>query len=86
MSQARKIPMRKCIGCQEMKSKKEMLRVIRTPEEELVIDTTGRKNGRGAYLCKQSACFEKACKIENKNKVNGGSGVLYTLAAVVNID
>ena len=62
MSQARKIPMRKCIGCQEMKSKKEMLRVIRTPEEELVIDTTGRKNGRGAYLCKQSACFEKACK------------------------
>ena len=62
MSQARKIPMRKCIGCQEMKSKKEMLRVIRTPEEELVIDTTGRKNGRGAYLCRQSACFEKACK------------------------
>ena len=73
MSQARKIPMRKCIGCQEMKSKKEMLRVIRTPEEELVIDTTGRKNGRGAYLCRQSACFEMACKnkgLERSLKMN----------------
>ena len=73
MSQARKIPMRKCIGCQEMKSKKEMLRVIRTPEEELVIDTTGRKNGRGAYLCRRSACFEKACKnkgLERSLKMN----------------
>lgn len=62
MGQTRKIPMRKCIGCQEMKSKKEMLRVIRTPEDELVIDTTGRKNGRGAYLCFSAECFEKAVK------------------------
>ena len=62
MSKTRKIPMRKCIGCQEMKSKKEMLRVIRTPEDELVIDTTGRKNGRGAYLCFSEICFEKARK------------------------
>lgn len=62
MSQSRKVPMRKCIGCQEMKSKKEMLRVIRTPEEELVIDTTGRKNGRGAYLCHSTACFDLARK------------------------
>lgn len=62
MGQARKLPMRKCIGCQEMKNKKEMLRIIRTPEEELVIDTTGKKNGRGAYLCFSQACFEKAVK------------------------
>ena len=62
MSQTRKIPMRKCIGCQEMKSKKEMMRVIRTPEDELVLDTTGRKNGRGAYLCFSKECFEKAVK------------------------
>lgn len=62
MGQTRKIPLRKCVGCQEMKNKKEMLRVIRTPEEELVIDTTGRKNGRGAYLCRCAGCFEKAQK------------------------
>ena len=62
MSQPRKIPMRKCIGCQEMKNKKEMIRVIRTPEEELGIDTTGRKNGRGAYLCFSAECFAKARK------------------------
>ena len=43
--------MRKCVGCQEMKSKKEMIRVIRTSEGEFLLDATGRKNGRGAYLC-----------------------------------
>ena len=43
--------MRQCIGCQEMKSKKEMIRVIKTPEDEICIDATGRKNGRGAYIC-----------------------------------
>ena len=42
--------MRQCVGCQEMKSKKEMLRVIKTAEDEIILDTTGRKNGRGAYL------------------------------------
>lgn len=62
MAQIRKIPMRKCVGCQEMKSKKEMMRVIRTPEDELVIDTTSRQNGRGAYLCFSKECFEKAVK------------------------
>ena len=54
--------MRQCTGCREMKSKKEMMRVIRTPEDELVLDTTGRKNGRGAYLCFSKECFEKAVK------------------------
>lgn len=62
MSQARKIPMRKCIGCQEMKSKKEMMRILRTTENEIVLDTTGRKNGRGAYLCKNPECLRKAIK------------------------
>ena len=62
MSTARKVPMRKCIGCQEMKNKKEMLRVLKTPEEEIVLDMTGRKNGRGAYLCFNRECLEKAIK------------------------
>ncbi len=58
----KKIPMRQCIGCQEMKSKKEMIRVIRTPEGEVCIDTTGRKNGRGAYICADAECLRKAVK------------------------
>ena len=62
MGQTKKIPMRKCIGCQEMKNKKEMMRVLRTPEDTIVLDTTGRKKGRGAYLCFSGECFEKAGK------------------------
>ena len=58
----KKIPMRQCIGCGEMKPKKEMLRVIKTAEEEIILDTTGRKNGRGAYLCPNSECLKKAIK------------------------
>ncbi len=56
----RKIPMRQCTGCGEMKSKKDLIRVIKTPEDEIVIDATGKKNGRGAYLCCSLECFEKA--------------------------
>ena len=54
--------MRKCVGCQEMKGKKEMIRVIRTEEGEFLLDVTGKKNGRGAYVCKARACLEKAVK------------------------
>ncbi len=54
--------MRQCVGCQEMKSKKEMLRVLKTVGDEVVLDTTGRKNGRGAYLCFSSECLKKARK------------------------
>ena len=58
----KKIPLRQCIGCGEMKSKKEMIRVLKTTEEEIVIDATGRKNGRGAYICPSMECFKKAVK------------------------
>ena len=51
MSNNKKIPMRKCVGCQEMKSKKEMMRVLKTSEDTFELDATGKKNGRGAYLC-----------------------------------
>ncbi len=62
MSAVKKTPMRKCIGCGEMKSKREMLRVLRTTENEIALDATGRKNGRGAYLCRSQECFQKAEK------------------------
>ena len=59
---AKKIPLRQCVGCGEMKGKKEMLRVLKTPEDEICLDKTGRKNGRGAYICLNQACLEKAKK------------------------
>lgn len=59
---AKKIPVRQCVGCGEMKSKKEMMRVLKTPEDEIVLDVTGKKNGRGAYLCKQRECLLQARK------------------------
>lgn len=58
----KKIPLRQCIGCGEMKSKKEMIRVIKTAEDQILLDATGRKNGRGAYLCPSMECFKKAVK------------------------
>ncbi len=56
----KKTPMRQCVGCGEMKGKKELIRIIKTPEEEIIMDSTGKKNGRGAYLCKSIECFKKA--------------------------
>lgn len=58
----KKIPLRKCVGCEEMKNKKEMMRVLKTEDGDFIIDTTGKKNGRGAYLCFSKECFEKAVK------------------------
>lgn len=58
----KKIPMRQCLGCREMKNKKEMLRVIRTPEGDVCLDATGRKNGRGAYICPSMECLKAAMK------------------------
>ena len=58
----KKIPLRQCIGCGEMKNKREMIRILKTAEGEIVLDATGRKNGRGAYLCPYMDCFLKAKK------------------------
>lgn len=60
MTTVKKIPMRKCTGCGEMKTKKEMLRVLKTAEGEILLDRTGKKNGRGAYLCQNEECLTKA--------------------------
>ena len=57
---AKKIPMRQCVGCGKMKSKKEMMRVLKSTEGSIVLDMTGRKNGRGAYLCMDKECLVEA--------------------------
>ena len=59
----KKIPMRMCVGCREMRPKKELLRIVRTPEEEIRVDKTGKASGRGAYICPKAECLEKAQKI-----------------------
>lgn len=59
---AKKVPLRQCIGCGEMKGKKEMMRVLKSAEGDICLDVTGKKNGRGAYLCKQEECLRKARK------------------------
>jgi len=65
---AKKIPRRMCVGCQEMKKKKELIRVVRTPDESIVIDSTGKKSGRGAYVCPRVECMQKACKEKRLDK------------------
>lgn len=58
----KKIPMRKCTGCNEMKPKKELVRVVRDPEGNLSLDLTGKKSGRGAYICRNLSCLQAARK------------------------
>lgn len=79
---AKKVPMRQCVGCGEMKGKKEMMRVLRTPEETIVLDKTGKKNGRGAYLCMSRECLIKARKnkgLERSFKMNISNDVYDSL-------
>ncbi len=59
---AKKIPMRMCTACREMKPKRELVRVVKTPEGEIRLDLTGKLNGRGAYICRNAECFKKAEK------------------------
>lgn len=59
---AKKIPQRQCLGCKQMKPKNELVRIIRTPNDEICLDVTGKMNGRGAYICREKTCFEKAVK------------------------
>ena len=75
-------PMRQCTGCQEMKNKKEMIRVLKTSEGEILLDATGKKNGRGAYLCRSMDCLEKAIRsrgLERSLKVKIPDEVYETL-------
>lgn len=58
----KKVPMRMCVGCREMKPKKELIRVVRSPEGQISMDATGRKPGRGAYVCRRKECLQKAIR------------------------
>lgn len=64
----KKIPMRMCLGCSEMKPKREMIRVVRSAEGEISLDLTGKKSGRGAYICRSAECFSKARKAKRFEK------------------
>ena len=68
MTTNKKIPMRLCIGCGEMKSKKELIRILKTEEEGFILDFTGKKNGRGAYICYDVKCLKKARKSKRIDK------------------
>ena len=63
------VPLRMCVACREMKPKISMLRVVRTPEGDIMLDFTGKKNGRGAYVCDSEACIKKLGKTKLLNKV-----------------
>lgn len=65
----KKIPVRQCMGCNEHKPKSELLRVVRSPEGEISLDFTGKKNGRGAYLCRSVACLKRAAKSHRIDRV-----------------
>lgn len=79
---AKKIPLRQCIGCGEMKEKKDMMRVLKTAENEIFLDATGKKNGRGAYICRSMECLRRARKnkgLERSFKMSISTEVYDTL-------
>lgn len=69
----RKVPVRRCVGCGEGKPKKELMRVVRTAEGEVSLDATGRKAGRGAYVCHDAVCLAKARKKKSLERAFGAS-------------
>ena len=80
---AKQIPLRQCVGCREMKPKMALVRVIKTPEDEICLDKTGRKNGRGAYICLNQTCLEKAKKskaLERSLKTDIPEEIYQTIA------
>ncbi len=69
--QTKKIPMRQCGGCGEMKPKRDLIRVVRSPEGEISLDLTGKKNGRGSYICNSIDCFKSAVKRKSFERAFG---------------
>ncbi len=65
----KKVPMRKCIGCNEQKTKKELVRFVRSPEGDISLDLVGKKSGRGAYICPSAECLKKARKSKRLDKI-----------------
>lgn len=64
----KKIPLRMCTGCMEMKPKKELIRIVKSPEGDVSVDLTGKKSGRGAYICRSKECLEKAFKTKRLSR------------------
>jgi len=69
--QAKKIPLRQCVGCREMKPKRELVRIVRSPEGAVSVDTTGKKPGRGAYVCPSGDCLKKAIRSKALSRAFG---------------
>ncbi|WP_459128768.1 RNase P modulator RnpM [Guggenheimella bovis] len=87
MNKPKKIPMRKCVGCNESFEKRQLIRVVRNKEGEVFLDLTGKQNGRGAYLCKNVECFEKALKrkaIERALEVTLSDEIIETIKRGLN--
>lgn len=63
----KRVPLRKCVGCGDMKPKKSLIRVVKTKDDEILVDTKGKINGRGAYVCKEKSCLEEAYKTKRLN-------------------
>lgn len=62
MAKTKKVPHRMCVGCKEMKNKKDLIRIVRTPDDNFIVDKTGKKSGRGAYICDDINCFNSGIK------------------------
>ncbi|MDD6478932.1 MAG: YlxR family protein [Oscillospiraceae bacterium] len=85
----KKIPMRMCVGCREMKPKTELVRVVRTTDGEIKLDFTGKLNGRGAYICKDNQCLKKAEKssaLQRAFEVNVSKEIYQTLSEEISGD
>jgi len=86
MIKKRKIPLRVCIGCQEKKPKKELVRIVRTPAGNVDLDLTGKKPGRGAYICPQQACLKNALKgrrLEKNLQLTVSKELVETISAML---
>ena len=80
----KKIPMRMCVGCREMKEKHDLIRIVRTPEGDAVLDPTGKKSGRGAYVCRRAECLQRAIRqkqLERQLEITLAPEVTVALAA-----
>lgn len=83
LQRPKKMPLRRCVGCQEMFAKRDLIRVVLTPEGDIQLDSTGKRNGRGAYLCKKEACLQLARKrksLERSLKTSIPDGLYDDLA------
>ena len=84
----KKIPMRMCIGCREMKEKREMIRIVRTPEGNAEVDPTGKKSGRGAYICRQTECLRRSIRqkqLERQLEITLTPEIIETLNAEMDL-